>query len=187
MSRIIKKCEHGRQKSKCRECGGIGICEHGRRKERCKDCGGIAICKHGREKYQCKDCGGSQICEHNRIKCRCKDCGGIAICKHGREKSKCRECGDVIKKTITRFINDSKNTDKKHNRLDIVNFIDRDFCKLLIEESNGKCCYCQCDLEYIHKCSNMITIERIDNSLGHIKSNVKISCYHCNVSKVGNT
>jgi len=178
-------CIHNRRKRYCKECGGSQICEHNRIKSQCKDCGGSQICVHNRKKSDCKDCGGSQICVHNRRKSGCKDCGGSRICEHNRYKSSCRECGDVIKKTITRFIQCSKKYDKNNNRLDIVNFIDRDFCELLIEESNGKCCYCQCELDYIHNCSNMITIERIDNSLGHIKSNVKISCYHCNVSHVG--
>jgi len=200
----IGLCEHGRQKSQCKDCGGIGICEHNRRKSQCKDCGGSEICKHNRQKStckdcggsgicehnrrksKCKDCGGSEICEHNRQKYQCKDCGGSKICEHNRRKDRCRECGDVIKKTITRFINGSKNTDKIHNRLDIVNFIDKDFCKLLIEESNSKCCYCCVELDYIHFNNNMITIERIDNTLGHIKSNVKIACFYCNSTHVGN-
>ena len=33
-------CEHGRQRSVCKECGGNGICEHGRRSSQCKECGG---------------------------------------------------------------------------------------------------------------------------------------------------
>ena len=41
-------CEHGREKRRCKECGGSGICEHGRRKSSCKECGGSAICEHGR-------------------------------------------------------------------------------------------------------------------------------------------
>ena len=180
------QCEHNRQKSQCKECGGIGICEHNRRKEYCKDCGGSGICEHNRQKSQCKDCGGSQICEHNRQKSRCVDCDGSQICEHSREKSKCRHCGDVIKKTITRFIRDSRTTDKNNHRFDIVNFIDKNFCKLLIEECNDKCCYCNCDLEYINYCPKLITIERIDNTIGHIKSNVKIACLTCNIAKVGN-
>ena len=59
-------CKHGRQKSVCKECGGIGICEHGRLKAQCKACGGSAICEHGGQKAQCKACGGSAICEHGR-------------------------------------------------------------------------------------------------------------------------
>ena len=160
-------------------------CEHNRRKNECKDCGGSSICEHGRRRSQCKECGGGSICEHNKQRTRCKECGGIGICEHNRHKSICRECGNSIKKTINRFFYTSKSNDKKNNQLDIVNFIDRDFCKLLIEESNGKCCYCCVELDYIHYNNNMITIERIDNTLGHIKSNVKIACFYCNTTHVG--
>ena len=85
-------CEHGRQKSQCKECGGSAICEHGRRKAQCKECGGSAICEHGRQKRQCKECGGSSICEHGRRKSTCNECGGSAICEHGRQKDRCKEC-----------------------------------------------------------------------------------------------
>jgi len=86
-------CEHGRQRSSCKDCGGSGICEHGRERSRCKDCGGSGICEHGRQRSRCKDCGGSSICEHGRQKSRCKDCGGSSICEHGRERRKCKDCG----------------------------------------------------------------------------------------------
>jgi len=68
------KCEHNREKSRCKDCGGSSICEHNRRKSQCKDCGGSSICEHNRRIYQCKDCGGSSICEHNRIKSTCREC-----------------------------------------------------------------------------------------------------------------
>ena len=29
-----RRCEHGRQRSKCKECGGASICQHGRRRSR---------------------------------------------------------------------------------------------------------------------------------------------------------
>ena len=35
-----KKCEHGRRRTECKDCGGSSICEHGRQRSRCKDCGG---------------------------------------------------------------------------------------------------------------------------------------------------
>ena len=106
-----KKCEHGKRKSECKECGGVSICEHGKVKSQCKDCGGgsicehgkvkahckecrgSAFCEHGRQKSQCKECGGASICSHGRIKSQCKDCGGSSICEHGKVKSHCRECG----------------------------------------------------------------------------------------------
>jgi len=87
------QCEHGRQKSRCKECGGSGICKHGRRKSECKKCGGSQICEHDRIKSQCKECGGSGICKHGRRKSDCKECGGSSICEHGKHKSTCKECG----------------------------------------------------------------------------------------------
>ena len=33
-----KRCEHGREPSRCKDCGGSGLCEHGRVRSRCKDC-----------------------------------------------------------------------------------------------------------------------------------------------------
>ena len=29
-----KRCEHGRERSRCKDCGGSGICEHGRERDR---------------------------------------------------------------------------------------------------------------------------------------------------------
>ena len=86
-------CAHGRERNKCKECGGVGICEHGRRRSLCKECGGSEICEHGRYRSQCKECGGSQICEHGRQRSVCKECGGVGICAHGRVRSSCKECG----------------------------------------------------------------------------------------------
>ena len=50
------KCEHGRQKSPCKDCGCSGICEHGR--IACKECGGSSLCHHGRQRYRCTEFGG---------------------------------------------------------------------------------------------------------------------------------
>ena len=89
-----KKCEHGRQRFICKDCGGSGICEHGRRRTQCKDCGGGSICEHGRERRYCKDCGGSSICVHGRRRSQCKDCGGGSVCEHGRMRWRCKDCGE---------------------------------------------------------------------------------------------
>ena len=32
------KCEHGRRKDRCRDCG-TGICQHNKLKRYCRDCG----------------------------------------------------------------------------------------------------------------------------------------------------
>jgi hypothetical protein len=83
------KCDHGRQKSKCKDCG-TGHCKHGREKSKCTDCG-TGHCAHGRQKSKRKDCGTGR-CEHGREKGKCKDCG-TGHCAHGRQKSNCRDCG----------------------------------------------------------------------------------------------
>ena len=85
-------CEHGKQKERCKECGGKGICEHGRQRYGCKECGGKGICEHGRQRHGCKECGGKGICEHGRIRRYCKECGGKGICEHGRQRHHCQEC-----------------------------------------------------------------------------------------------
>ena len=86
-------CEHNKIKSKCRDCDGSSFCIHNKQKSTCRECGGSSICIHNKIKSYCRECGGSQICIHNKIKSVCRDCGGGSICIHNREKSKCRECG----------------------------------------------------------------------------------------------
>jgi hypothetical protein len=52
------KCQHGRQKHQCMDCG-TGQCKHGRNRYRCKDCG-TGQCQHRLWKHLCKDCANSQ-------------------------------------------------------------------------------------------------------------------------------
>ena len=52
----MPNCEHGRQRSICKDCGGGSICEHRRYRSRCKDCGGGSICEHGNLKRNCDTC-----------------------------------------------------------------------------------------------------------------------------------
>ena len=85
------KCEHGRHKYSCKQCGGSSICEHGRVKYVCKACGGKGVCQHGLIRTNCKQCG-SNFCMHGRTRSRCKDCGGSGICQHGRRRSHCKQC-----------------------------------------------------------------------------------------------
>ena len=193
------KCPHGKQKQKCKECGGSQICEHGNWKYQCKECGVVQKCPHGRRKYQCKECGGSQICphdkqksackdcggssicEHNRHKSTCKDCGGSQICEHNRRKYRCKECGDPTEYTVMFWLRNSRGADKKYGRFDSDHFIDTDFLRGLIEDYEF--CYyedCKVKLQYITYQNDLATIERINNNIGHIKSNCVLACMECN-------
>ena len=88
----VKKCQHGRQKARCKECKGSQICEHNKDRARCKESGGSQICIHKKFKEVCKECKGSQICEHDNFKASCKECKGSQICEHKKNKSSCKEC-----------------------------------------------------------------------------------------------
>ncbi len=90
---IRKKCEHGKRRSTCIECGGSEICEHGKRRSLCIECGGSGICEHGKRRSQCIECGGSSICEHGKQRSTCIECGGSGICEHNKERRYCIECG----------------------------------------------------------------------------------------------
>ena len=47
------------------------LCEHGRIRSRCKDCGGDLF-QHGRRRDN-KRCGGGSVCEHDRIRLNVKN------------------------------------------------------------------------------------------------------------------
>uniref|UniRef100_A0A0G4HK60 CR-type domain-containing protein n=1 Tax=Chromera velia CCMP2878 TaxID=1169474 RepID=A0A0G4HK60_9ALVE len=116
--RVVRpKCEHGRQKTLCADCGGKGLCDHGKKRNNCKECmatrkivprrrsvNGMAVgedprprnktrCEHGRQRYFCKECGGKGICEHGVQRPQCKQCGGKSVCVHGKKKYYCAACG----------------------------------------------------------------------------------------------
>ena len=185
-------CIHGRRKDLCKEgeCNGSQICIHGRQKATCNEdeCNGSNICPHGRQKSQCNEdeCNGSQICPHGRLKYQCNkdECNGSQICFHDIQKSSCKICSDPIKVTIQKWLSSTKVCDKNRNHFDIVNIIDKQFCKNLVEEY-PECYYCKITLQYVTYQDDLSTIERLDNKLGHIKSNCVLACRKCNLSKIG--
>ena len=124
-------------------------------------------------------------CIHDKRKDTCKDCNGSSICQHHKQKSHCKLCNDPIDLTIRRMIIGSKKQDKKLNLFDELNFVDYLFLKNLINNCNNKCYYCSCVLQYKYYNNTLGTIERINNNLGHIKSNCVFACRNCNCSRVG--
>ena len=180
-------CGHGKYKYRCKECKGSQLCLHDREKSFCKECKGSQICLHNRQKQTCKECKGNQICLHNRQKQTCKECGGPQICPHNRQKSRCKECSDPIKVNIEQWLFSRRQYDKIYNIYDADRFIDKCFLKGLIEDY--KQCYygdCEVNLQYTEYRNDFATIERLDNSIGHIKSNCVLCCMKCNKSKKPN-
>lgn len=173
-------CEHGLQKYYCKLCGGAGICEHKKRRSDCKECGGSQICEHNIQKSKCKLCGGSEICEHNIQKYYCKKCKGAGICEHNIKRRYCKKCNDPIEITIYRWIENSRTSDTECDRLDENNLIDKCFCEDLQERTGKSCYYCKRLLQYVEYDESLATIERLNNRIGHIKSNCVIACALCN-------
>ena len=144
----------------------------------------IYKCPHGKQKSKCRDCGGVSFCEHDRRRTICRDCGGGSVCEHNKERNKCKLCSDPLKITIKSMIQASKESDKKYDRYDVVNFVDYGFLENLLDDFSH-CCYpdCNAELQIVHYQDDLATIERLDNSIGHIKSNCVICCMKCNKMK----
>ena len=103
-----------------------------------------------------------------------------------------REVNSYTTSRITQYfsfkIQNYKKQDEKANRdFKIEEYIDEDFIYQQMKKTNNKCSYCLKDLElFIDNDNNVksdLTIDRIDNRFGHIKTNCKLSCLICNVSK----
>jgi hypothetical protein len=71
---IPARCQQGRQKSRCKECGGSSICNHGKLKQLCAQCDGSSLCSHLKRKWICRECKGSSLCNHGRRNTKCKIC-----------------------------------------------------------------------------------------------------------------
>ena len=99
-------CEHGRQRSRCKQCDGSGVCEHNRLRHYCKQCCGSGICSHGRRKSDCKQCHGSSICEHGRQKRQCRECLVVyGVCEHGKANNRsCKECTNKYQLLQSKFL-----------------------------------------------------------------------------------
>lgn len=154
-------------------------------------------CPHGINGYLCKICkeegiGGEGICKHGNQKQLCKICkeegtGGEDICEHNTHIYYCKICSDAKKITIKNMISHSKQADKKYNKYDEFHHIDKDFLEGLLDKYTH--CYyddCNVELQIMTRQDNMATIERLDNNIGHIKSNCVICCWKCNLMKKSN-
>lgn len=123
-------------------------------------------------KKVCKYC--NNIKDFFKTKFKCVDCY-IKINKETKIKSR-------NKLYVKALLNSCYNSDKKKDReFDIS----EDFIKNIINKQNNKCNYCNKKLSNNMEIltPNRISIDRINSKIGHIKSNVAISCYFCNMIK----
>jgi hypothetical protein len=91
-----------------------------------------------------------------------------------------------IVSSIKSKISSYKSQDKKSRKFDPDQFICYDELLEMLIESNLKCFYCDCDLLLVYKNkkeTKQWSLERLDNNLGHYKSNTCISCLSCNLQR----
>lgn len=91
-----------------------------------------------------------------------------------------------IKREIVNKISSYSQQDKKRNIFDSEKIIKYEECLEKLVLSKLKCYYCKCNtlLMYEDKREHrQWTLDRLDNDIGHYKTNVVICCLKCNLKK----
>lgn len=91
-----------------------------------------------------------------------------------------------VKKELERKIKSYKMQDIKKNKLDEEKLIKIDECIDKLVLSKMKCYYCLENMLLVYENvrePKQWTLDRIDNSIGHITENVVISCLDCNLKR----
>lgn len=119
--RFKNKCEHGKQKAKCKDCSD-SFCEHEREQSICVECKGSQICEHGRRRTRCHECKGGSVCQHKKVRTRCKDCQGSEICQHKKQRSSCKECdfGGYLRKLVGSRCSHSLKANKSESSIEYL-------------------------------------------------------------------
>lgn len=92
----------------------------------------------------------------------------------------------LMKQQLERKISNYKQQDINKNMYDSTNIINLKETLSKLIESNLLCYYCNKEMLVLYEIvreNYQWTLDRIDNSLGHNKNNVLISCLHCNLKR----
>ena len=104
-----------------------------------------------------------------------------------------REHIKVVNKTwkrvnwAKRMVCHSRGSDVIYGRLpaDMSNYIDPQYLHKLRTAQNNRCAFCTIDMQTDNrKHSDGLTIQRLDNTIGHTKPNCLLSCAQCNCKRV---
>ena len=83
-----------------------------------------------------------------------------------------------------RIVRDSKHNDKFRGRTDYdpADYIDTETLVHLQQAQQNKCNWCGVFMDWMERRSNPrgLTVDRLDNALPHIKTNVVLACKRCN-------
>ena len=91
-----------------------------------------------------------------------------------------------IKHQIHLKMNGYKSQDQLKNKYNKLQFIDFDCILEKLFECQNKCYYCKESVLVLYEYARdpkQWTVERIDNKLGHTKTNIEIACLQCNLRR----
>jgi hypothetical protein len=93
-----------------------------------------------------------------------------------------------MSRRLYNLVGNSRVGDIKSGRYDKQNHITSKYLKELKLECGQRCSYCECELDWSHQPTHIrrpkqVTLQRVNNKLGHIKGNCVYACFECNVVK----
>ena len=91
-----------------------------------------------------------------------------------------------MKQEIIKKIGGYRHQDQIKNILDISNLVDFPCLVEKLIEADMKCFYCSCELFIFYnkvREKYQWTVDRIDNTKGHNKDNIVLSCFACNIKR----
>ena len=92
----------------------------------------------------------------------------------------------VIEKEIDSKIGGYRSQDIKKGIYDESEFVDKSTVVDLMLSCQNGCYYCRQPVKIAYETSRepkQWSLERIDNSIGHTKTNVVVACLHCNLTR----
>jgi hypothetical protein len=93
---------------------------------------------------------------------------------------------EVIKKEINKKISGYKQQDLLKKVYNEAEFLDFENVITKLVDSELKCYYCKCEILILYDIvreTKQWSIDRINNDIGHNKTNFHISCLHCNLKR----
>jgi len=107
--------------------------------------------------------------------------------KLNREYQKIYSQENPVKIRMTNMVSHGRIYDTRRGFYNANNHIDRPFIEQLLHDLEGKCVYCQKEMNINSQTESrdklLMTIERIDNTLNHSKSNCTLCCFNCNSTR----
>ena len=72
-----KKCQHGKQKPQCKQCGGSSVCQHDKLKSQCTECNTLETLQKSRG--YCSICGVTRLSKLRRKTQMCASCDKTSV------------------------------------------------------------------------------------------------------------